>query len=603
MTTTNEQAAERLERLAEHAVVAAATIAYVATAARTVQGGDSGELAAIGTAGGVAHPPGYPLYVLWLRATAWIPASSPTHRTALATAILGALALAMLQRACRSWGASRAASALASAMVASSPLMWRLSTETEVFALNALLALALVSLASPGPPPRKSEALRVLGLGLVAGLGLANHHTIVLLAPLGVPAAVSGLRRAPERTRTAVLGVVALLAGLLPYGYLVYVSRVTPLDRGCIWGDPRDLSGLLHHFLRADYGTARLAVSDASPEPTGQLLLLGETLLESGVAFLLLIGLATAAATLLRRRPWPRLLAGLIASFVLAGPLLVARFNLAPRGLHALVVARFHLLPLVLGAVLGAMAVTRIIERLGVRARVVVVGFIPFAMLMRGLWSHDAVAEGHRPTTETWLWNVARILPERSILLVRGDDTMGALLYGQCALGLRDDVDVLTPPLLLTEAYARRASARIGFELERGVIPPGGSEPTLRSAKLLEQLLATGRPVFLSDWFAKGLEESAPSYPVGPLIRVVPSWKEVPPPDRLLELNAQLYETLELESPPPFADSWAGARFKDYARPWHVLAKAFERTGEEQTAERCRRRAYALTPRKRWGAH
>ncbi|MBX3209572.1 MAG: DUF2723 domain-containing protein [Labilithrix sp.] len=601
--TKSQRASERLERIAEQAVVAAAAIAYVATAARTVQGGDSGELAAIGSAGGVAHPPGYPLYILWLRATAWLPATSPTHRTALATAVLGTLAIAMLQRACRAWGACRISSALASAMVASSPLMWRLSTETEVFALNALVALALVALASPGPPPRGSEPLRILGLGLLAGLGIANHHTIVLLAPLGVTAAVQSVRRAPARLHAAVSGVAALLVGLLPYGYLVYVTRVTPLARGCVWGDASTPRGLLHHFLRADYGTASLAVSDRPPEPIGQLVLLGKTLLESGIGILLVAGLAVAAAALVRRRPWPRGLAGLVASFVLAGPLFVTRFNLAPRGLHELVVVRFHLFPLVLAAVVGSLAVTRILDRLRERGRVVVMGLIPFAMVMRGFWSYDIVAAGHRPTTEQWLRNVTTFLPERAILVVQGDDMMGALLYGQCALGLRADIDVLSPRLLLTESYARRASARIGFELERGVMTPTSDTPTLHSAKLVAQLLASGRPVFIGDWFARGLEESAPSYPVGPLIRVVASWKDVPPPDRLLELNARLYETMDLESPPPFADSWAGARFKDYARPWHVLANAFERTGEKQTADRCRHRANALTPRKRQDAH
>ena len=37
---------------------------FAATAARTVPLGDSGELIAAAAALGVAHPPGYPLYVL-----------------------------------------------------------------------------------------------------------------------------------------------------------------------------------------------------------------------------------------------------------------------------------------------------------------------------------------------------------------------------------------------------------------------------------------------------------------------------------------------------------------------------------------------------------
>lgn len=587
----------RIERMVERGVVLGAAVTYVVTAARTVQGGDSGELAAVGSGGGVAHPPGYPLYVLWLRVTSWLPAASPAHRTALATAILGALTIAMLQMACRAWGASRGASAIASAMLACSPLMWRLATETEVFALNALIALALVWLAAPAPRRREAEIARVLGLGLLAGLGISNHHTIVLLFPLGIAAALYGVLRAPARGRALLAGVGGLVAGLSPYGYLVYATRTTPLDSGCIWGDARDASGLLHHFFRVDYGTSRLAVSDRPPEPLAQLALLGETLLDSGIALLLCVGFVSGGVALARRRPWPKLLAALIASFVLAGPLLVTRFNLSPRGLHASVVERFHLFPLALGCVLGAVALTRPLERARERLRLAVVALVPFAAVIRGLWSYDVVAEHHRPTTEQWLYNVARLLPDRAIVLAQGDDTMGAFLYARCALGLRPDVDVVAPHLLLTEPYARRASARLGFELERGIVLPGETEPALRSGELLAQVLATGRPVFINAWFARGLEESAPSYPVGPLIRIVPTWGEVPEPSRLLELNEAAFHAMQLEERVPPRGTWAGARFKDYARPWYVLATAFEREGDHARAERCRARAQMLTPR------
>ena len=123
-------------------------IAFVLTAAKTVQGGDSGELAAVGSAGGVAHPPGYPLFVLWCRVWSWLPAASPTHRIALATAILGALAVFMLQEAAVAWGVSALGAALAAALFAATPLTWRLSSEPEVFMLNTLIALTIVRLAA-----------------------------------------------------------------------------------------------------------------------------------------------------------------------------------------------------------------------------------------------------------------------------------------------------------------------------------------------------------------------------------------------------------------------------------------------------------------------
>ena len=143
--------ATRIERFAGVGIALAALMVYAWSAPAWVLGGDNGELVTIMARGGVAHPPGYPLYVMILRSVAWIPAN-PAHASALVTAVIGAAAVVALHRACKVWGASAGAAAIATATFAASPLMWRLSTEAEVFALNALIALAFVIAAAPGSP-------------------------------------------------------------------------------------------------------------------------------------------------------------------------------------------------------------------------------------------------------------------------------------------------------------------------------------------------------------------------------------------------------------------------------------------------------------------
>ncbi len=78
---------------------------YLWIAPTTILGGDNAEFVTLGTIGGVAHPSGYPLYCLWLRAWSWLPVASPAHATALATALLGIAAVVVLHAACRAWGA------------------------------------------------------------------------------------------------------------------------------------------------------------------------------------------------------------------------------------------------------------------------------------------------------------------------------------------------------------------------------------------------------------------------------------------------------------------------------------------------------------------
>jgi hypothetical protein len=564
-----------MNRLGRLAVPLASGAAYAVTASKVVLGGDSGELAAVGAAGGVAHPPGYPLFILWCRLWQWLPAS-PAHRVALATAISGAFAVMMLERACRAWGASARAAALAAAIFAFSPLAWRLATEPEVFMLNAAIALVLVTLAAP--EPKGTPAKRAIALAFIAALGLSNHHSIVLLAPLGLLAWGRAVMRAPTRWRalTIVASLGGFAVGLLPYLYLI------PSAQGaCAWGDTSTFRGLVHHFLRSDYGTTRLSTSSSAPEPLGQLMLLGGSFVESLIALPLVATVVLAA----RNRRWSWDFAALTASLLLAGPIFVSFFNLPPRGLFTLVVARFHLLPLVLASVLGARGLEVIATR---RA-----AFFAAAatVVLRGALSGADAVVAHRPTTERYLRNVLALLPPKSILVAAGDDLTGGFEYMQCVLGERRDVVVLAPQLMLAEWYGPRMDRALGFPIEHARVKPGETRPSLNGRHLLEELVASGRPVFLTAWFVPNLERGFFSYPIGPLVRIVPTPAEVPPPPSLLEANEAVFANMKLDDTPPPADTWAGLRYSDYARPWEVLADALDHGGATEAARECRERA------------
>jgi hypothetical protein len=66
-------------------------VVYVWLAPTHIVAADNAEFATLGAIGGRAHPSGYPLYVLWLRAMAWLPAENAAHRAAIATALLAAI--------------------------------------------------------------------------------------------------------------------------------------------------------------------------------------------------------------------------------------------------------------------------------------------------------------------------------------------------------------------------------------------------------------------------------------------------------------------------------------------------------------------------------
>lgn len=565
-------------------------VTYATTASRFALGGDGGEFAALAAVGGVAHPPGYPLFVLFLRALAWMPLSEAAHRASVATSLLGVLSAWLLYRTARSYGASPRSSALVTVLYAASPLAWKLATYPEVFPGNVCIALAIAWVASPDPPPLAGRGLRrAAALGLLAGLGLAHHHSILMVAPVGLCGFFVAARESRRAPIAVLLALLALLIGLLPYGYDVLAARGVLGNRPVLWGDTSTWAGLVHHVLRRDYGTTSLGTQRHDRETFAQLTYLCATLSRSFLALpLVLVGALFAAR--------PRVVGGepalrrarimLLASVILAGPLFVSLFNVPPRALGLLILERFHLLPAALGLVFVAPAFDVMFASMRTRLAALVMALVGMAQAAQAL---PVVLDDHNGAVQHYAENVLAIAEPNAIVVGSGDHRAGSFLYAS-ARGIRPDVLFIQPWLILSEPYRLRTSAALGISL------PAPVNRVVDANALLHQLLATGRPVYLTDWPAAGMEGNFPSYPLGPLLRLVATPTDVPPPLEILAANEKAMPQLLLEDAAPRRGTWGGAFYSDYARPWWFLAREFRAAGAVQLAEPCEARARILTP-------
>ena len=565
-------------------------VIYGSTSAQYLCDPDSGEFATLAATGGVAHPPGYPLYVLALRALRWLPAIEPAHRASLITALMAAANGPLLYRAARAWGASQVASAIVTVAFLFAPLTWQLSTSPEVFALNVSIALALLTLAAKTPDDPRVALRHAALLALLAGLGLSNHHTIVFLAPIGLFAWFTAARASKRPFAALAISIAALCVGLLPYAYLVYAARTSDSTTTWLWGDTRTFDGLLTHFLRREYGTLRFGATDAKPEIGAHLvMLLKMTVLDlRGIPLLALVGLAiairrsftpaTRAVRLAVRFRWFMLL----TSLVVCGPLFVTRFNLAPRGLTGIVCERFYLLP---WAVL-LVACARALDECAVPTLRRMKWLLPAAVATTSAFlSFDTVREYHRPTVSHYIHNVLTLVEPNAILLGGGDHRYGGFLYARLALGERRDVAFVHPRLMLNSWYPGHAEALLGRSLTRA------HNQSLNAAQLLRELLATHRPTYLTDWVIDDFRKTIPTYPIGPLMRVVEPGGFMPLPEQLYAMNDKAFARFTLEpTRPQNLDSWKGDVFYTYARPWQSLAEAFGVQNPDR-AETCRQRA------------
>ncbi|MFO0676408.1 MAG: DUF2723 domain-containing protein [Polyangiaceae bacterium] len=577
-------------------VVVLAAALYFTTATGTVVGGDNPEFAALFGASGVAHPSGYPLYVLWLRAMSWLPAATPALGAAWATASLSVLSLALLSRASRAAGASDEGTAVALAIYAFSPVAWSLAIHAEVFTLNVALAAAILWVASPDFP--RDGGTRATLLGGLAGLALANHLSSVLLAPVGIYGAIAAVTSARFRGRATVGGILAFATCLVvPYASILISARSAPWP--WVWGEPKDLHALLRHAMRADYGTTSLAAGGAAPNVGPNLLALAASFAEGPWIVGSLLAVLGAIGLLRVRSPKRPFAVALLGTIVLAGPAFVARFNLPATGLYRHVVARFHLLPLALAVPLVASGVDALVRRVPTSAlagtkATALRGFAIVGVSMAGsLTAWSGIREGSRPTIDQHLRAVFQVLPKDAILVTDRDEQFGGALYVQRALGLRPDVTVVAPGLASTAWYGRALGRMLGVPL---AVRRVGRDVDPES--LARALAGLGRPLFFVEDASKGRVplERLRTVPWGPLARFVPESEELPSPEALERETAALYARMDVDLTILDETTWQASVVHLYALPWIALARARTAAGETEAAARDLARARAIAP-------
>lgn len=159
-----------------------ALLLYWRTAYPSVLPGDAGELQFAAWGFWLAHPTGYPLYLLlggiWQHL---LPFGDAAYRLNLFSAFWSGLAIGAAFLAYYQVTRARGATAIAALTLMVSPLLWSQATRAEVYALNTFFValLSLLGLLWRAQPQRKYA----FAFALVFGLSLAHHRMTLLLLP------------------------------------------------------------------------------------------------------------------------------------------------------------------------------------------------------------------------------------------------------------------------------------------------------------------------------------------------------------------------------------------------------------------------------------
>ncbi|NXK91795.1 TM260 protein, partial [Formicarius rufipectus] len=472
---------------------AAVAALYTATLPPALPGGDAGKVPnqGGGTARGVAHPPGYPLFTLLAKvATGLLPGGSPASRVNLLCGFLGAAAASLLfYTVCRLSG-SYAGGILAAGVFSFSRLTWQWSITAEVFSLNNLfvgLLMALTAHFEEASTAKERSKISKLG-AFCCGLSLCNQHTIVLYVVCIVPWVLGRLLRNGELSPGHLLKLgLCFLAGLLPYLYLPassYLNRAR-----WTWGDQTTLQGFLTHFLREEYGTFNLAKSETGSSMREMLVFqLAQMKSELSLPVLALALVACGSTALLTKQqksPVIWLFTGMLCLYSL---FFAWRANLdVTKPLFLGVVERFWLQSSAVVAVLaglGLATLTSMGSTVLEHSRVLVwlEWLCSLALVASQVWTnYSACDQSNNYVVDKFARNLLSSMPMGAVILLRGDLPGNALRYLHYCEGMRPDITLVDQEMMTYKWYLPKLAKHlpgVNFPGKRwnpveGVLPDG----------------------------------------------------------------------------------------------------------------------------------
>ncbi len=419
---------------------------YAWTAAPSVgPGHDSGELTVAAYCLGVAHPPGYPVFVRLAHWWGQLLGGDYGWRINLFSGFCTALAAGLLADGLRRATHSLPALLIGGLGFALLGSVWGQAVIAEVFGLHFAITMGLGWLG--WRVLEDAERKRWLwAFYACVGLGLAHHHTFVLALP-GL------LLMAGKQWRRVLLTpawAAALLVPLLFYLDLWWRAQQNPTLN---WGGLHSFQEVLDHFLRRSYGTFRLTSKADSLEHGvvhGLAYLLFTYARQASLVWMLL---AAWGAWKGRGQPLWRLGLGWLIAF---GPFfaLIGRQKLD--SFHLDMLERFYAssyLGLALLAGLGA-------EDLGRRVRPLW-GLLASLLLLG--WQFAVQLPRCRLDQRELVGSYARQLldncPPGALLIVSGDLPVGALCYVQQVESYRREVPVVCNGLFPADWFRRSLPA------------------------------------------------------------------------------------------------------------------------------------------------
>lgn len=412
---------------------------YLRTLAPDVLAADSGELQIVTAQLGVAHPPGFPLYVMVAHLfTRLLPFVSPAYAVNLFSAVTGALTVAVVYATVVFVSRRQLPAIIAAIALGTATTFWSQATTANVRSLTglftALILYALIRFRSAVADGDRASADRwLIWVALFMGFGMAHHVSLIFLIAIGLLFILivdPAIRREPRRwARPA----AAAMLGFLP---LIYLPLRAAADVRGASPDLATWSGFVEHVLATGFrGDLFYYVN---PADFIQRLRVMANVMTFQFAMPVLLGMIVGVIFTIRRdRALALLLGGSFAIF-----LLVAATYRAPQTVEYMVPA-YIAGAMILGCGLGFMTdESRRFGRFGNALAVLLVAVIMAGGLGQTLvnWMSSG-AEHESISAREYAAPLLEVAPDNAVILAHWHWAT-PLWYLQEIEGIRPDVEI-----------------------------------------------------------------------------------------------------------------------------------------------------------------
>lgn len=427
--------------------------------------GDSGEFLVVAKIGGVAHPPGFPLYTLISFLVASLKIGSLVTRLNILSAIFGALAAATTFLLVYEITKSFISSLFAGLILSVSHLFWLYSIIPEVYTLSIFLNILILLLFAKWLNNKNIKFLYLLSFagGLSVSVHYVNFFTLFLVALFSLP----NLVRKFFKLKNISTITLSFFLGLIP---LLSIPIVASNNAFLNWGNIQDISGFLKFIFRSDYQSVGLGESFNYPLSQSlkeQLPFLFGAVFNSFGAFVLLVPLAF----------WPRnkqvkyYFLFILCNFIILGPLLVLFLNyplVSPFPdvaiNHKRLMQQFHILSFPYIAILSGLGVNNLLDKLRKCKRIFLyrsfLGLLSGTFLIVLFSNYQKISSARNLVFKTYGENILKEINEPTILIT-GTEESNILNYFYAIEGIKkEDIRLINFSLMQNKWYVDQLKER-----------------------------------------------------------------------------------------------------------------------------------------------